>query len=82
MSQPFEQFQEVRIVGFGSNANLVPSPGDERAPRVGDIVSIVEVYKDPLGYELECSDPQRSGRTIWLRAFEASDIHLELVERS
>lgn len=81
MKRPFEQFQEVRIVGFGASADLAISSEDERAPRIGDIATIIAVYDDPLGYELECSDPERSGTTIWLHAFRASDVQLELLTR-
>jgi hypothetical protein len=48
-----------------------------RAPIVGDVATVIEVYTTPPGYELECSG--KHGITIWLHAFEPEEVELELV---
>jgi hypothetical protein len=49
---------------------------DLRPPMVGDVACIVEVYTDPAGYELECSDA--NGITQWLIAFAPDEVELAL----
>lgn len=46
-------------------------------PRVGDGAAVIEVYSNPLGYELECSG--KDGITSWLRSFAPEDVALEVV---
>lgn len=49
-----------------------------RAPQIGDVATIVEVYDTPgLGYELECSD--KNGITEWLVSFSSEDAEFELI---
>lgn len=74
----FSQYDVVRIINLTSC-----QPGrscsfgiiGQEAPAVGDIATVVEVYSDPLGYELECCDAD--GSTRWVMAFSPSDIVLE-----
>jgi hypothetical protein len=42
------------------------------------VATIVEIYLEPPGYELECSDG--CGVTQWLMAFGLGDVELELVQ--
>ncbi len=48
-----------------------------RAPSVGDVATVIEVYTNPQGYELECSG--KDGITIWLYAFALEEVELEVV---
>lgn len=48
-----------------------------RAPSVGDVAAVIEVYSNPPGYELECSG--KDGITIWLWSFAPEDVELEVV---
>jgi hypothetical protein len=72
----FAPFDCVRIVAIHDPAALEPSTFDERPPRIGDTATIVEIYTDPPGYELECSS-RDDGRTLWLMAFAPDAIELE-----
>jgi hypothetical protein len=54
------------------------TPLDMRAPCIGDVATIVEVYSDPPGYELECANAD--GITQWLNAFAPHSVELELVQ--
>jgi hypothetical protein len=56
-----------------------PDEFNRRAPQIGDVATIIEVYSDPPGYELECSNEH--GITEWLAGFKADDIELELILR-
>lgn len=47
-----------------------------RNPEIGDIAYIIEIYCNPPGYELECSD--ESGITQWLMSFAPEEVELEL----
>jgi len=79
MAMNFKQYDVVRLKG-------IPSPDkfnaefDLRSPVVGDVATIVEVYKNPPGYELECSDSE--GVTQWLIAWGPDEIELELLVAS
>jgi hypothetical protein len=48
-----------------------------RAPIVGDVAAVIEVYTTPPGYELECSE--KDGITLWLHAFAPEEVELEVV---
>ena len=50
---------------------------DIRPPQVGDVASVIEIYDNPPGYELECSD--KNGITEWMHAFSPEEIKLENV---
>ena len=74
----FAQYDTVRVVGLHKAVDFERDSFNQRAPRIGDIACIVEVYSDPSGYELECSAD--NGETEWLLAFSPNDIELELVK--
>jgi hypothetical protein len=72
------QYDTVRVVGLHKAVNFERDACNHRAPRIGDIACIIEVYSEPVGYELECS--AANGETEWLLSFSLSDIELELVK--
>jgi hypothetical protein len=80
MSKAFNQYDVVRVLGFGVGADLTLSEFYERPPRVGDTATIVEIYDNPPGYELECCDGHSGGATTWLRSFRVTEIKLELLK--
>lgn len=71
----FDLYDEVRITALHKSVHFEPDNTSRRAPRVGDVATIVEVYTNPAGYELECSDAD--GITEWLWAFAPDDVELE-----
>jgi Domain of unknown function (DUF4926) len=74
----FNQYDVVKIVEIINPAKAVKSEFDFRAPEVGDVATVVEVYSTPcLGYELECSD--KEGITQWLVTFKPSELHVTLL---
>ena len=77
----FRQYDGVRMGSMDSDRAAAMYPDDQRAPRVGDVATIVEIYTGPvLGYELECV--AKDGLTIWLRTFSAGQVGLTLVWRA
>lgn len=73
----FKQYDSVRIAGLKAPLIEFHDTFNLRRPEVGDVACIVEVYSNPDGYELECSD---AGITQWLIAFGPDEIELELVK--
>ena len=74
----FKQYDVVKIVELLNPAKALKSEFDFRAPKVGDIATIVEIYSTPcLGYELECCN--KEGITQWLVTFEPSEINMVLL---
>jgi hypothetical protein len=76
-SMSFQQYDVAKLKGL-----RVPLPDlfDEfnlRRPIIGDVVTIIEIYSEPPGYELECSDSD--GITQWMMAFRPEDVELELL---
>jgi hypothetical protein len=74
----FAQYDTVRIVSIRNTKRLETDAFNIRAPRVGDIACIIEVYSDPPGYDLECSNSD--GISEWLLAFPPEEIELELIK--
>jgi hypothetical protein len=73
----FSQYDKVRVVRLPDREWCL-SPA-ERAPQVGDIAYVIELYDKPdPGYELECSNPA-TGESIWQLAFKVGEIELERV---
>lgn len=70
-------YDVVRVVGILNDAVLTDSPHHQRPPRVGDQATILAIYTDPPGFELECSDS--NGITIWLGGYSPDDLVLERV---
>jgi len=75
--QAFEQYDVVRVKALRKPVHVEPDGINRRAPRVGDVAAILEVYDDPPGYELECSGTD--GITEWLCAFSPGDIELDKI---
>jgi hypothetical protein len=47
----------------------------QRHPRVGDIGAVVEVYTNPIGFEVECC-AAGDGITTWLDAMYPEELEL------
>ena len=75
---PARLYDVVRITELRQPIDFQPDGISVRAPRVGDVATIVEIYRNPPGFELECSG--RDGVTTWLWAFAPQDIGFEVVE--
>lgn len=67
----------VRITELLQPVRSGPGEGDVRKPQVGDVAWVIEIYKNPPGYELECSD--KNGNTEWMQAFSTDKIKLEKI---
>ena len=78
MSPSIEQFDKVRIVALRQK-RASPLVGS-RSPQVGDVATVVDLYRNPGGYELECVTPQ--GKTLWLESFTTDEVSLELVVKA
>ena len=76
----FSQYDVVRILDLVSSPlSRASSSGiGEETPSVGDIATVLEVYSNPPGYELECCSVD--GSTRWVMAFAPSDLVLEKVQ--
>ena len=72
----FQQYDVVEIVEISDLCGFATDSFSTREPRIGDRATIVEVYSDPEGFELECSDP-KTGITIWLHAFKAGALKVK-----
>ena len=72
----FSQYDVVRVVSILDKASvLVDALNCRRPPKVGDLATILEVYNDPYGFELECSDSD--GYTVWLGGYTPTQLLLE-----
>lgn len=78
----FNQYDVVRLIQFLRPIDGFKVDGffNNREPAVGDIATIVEVYDDPPGYDLECC-ASNDGITTWLHTFAPDSVKLELVWR-
>ena len=74
-----EQFDVVKIISIHKENIVSGSAQNMRRPKIGDLATIIEIYQDPKGYELECVD--NDGNTIWISAFSLTEIELELVKK-
>lgn len=45
----------------------------QRHPRVGDVGTVVEVYTNPIGFEVECC-AAGDGKTTWLDAMYPEEL--------
>jgi hypothetical protein len=71
------QYNVVRLKRLPTAQSRSSDEFNLRAPAVGDIATVPELYDNPPGYELECSD--ENGITQWQLAFRIEDIDLEPV---
>ncbi len=67
----------VRIIELLQPVRSELREGAVRQPHVGDVAWVIEIYKNPPGYELECSD--KNGNTEWMQAFSTDKIKLEKI---
>ena len=72
----FSQYDTVTIKRILVPIALLHDEFNSRPPAVGDVACIVEVYANPSGYEIECSDA--NGITQWLMAFGPDEVELGL----
>jgi hypothetical protein len=70
-------YDVVRIKKLRKPIDFQPDRTSVRAPCVGDVATVIDVYSNPPGYELECSG--EDGITIWLWSFAPEDVELEVV---
>ncbi|MEW6023671.1 MAG: hypothetical protein AB1807_16195 [Pseudomonadota bacterium] len=70
-------YDVVRIKDLRQPVDFQPDGTSVRAPSVGDVAAVIEVYSNPPGYELECSG--KDGITIWIWSFAPEDVELEVV---
>jgi len=70
-----QQFSVVRIMSLKREFKHCENSFGSRAPRVGDIATIIDLYDE--AFDLECCD--ENGITLWLELFEAKDAQLDLV---
>ncbi len=75
----FHQYQRVRLTAVRRDFRLHECVPGTRVPRTGDIATILEIYRKPPGYELECVD-QRTGETYWLASVAPGDVSLEAAD--
>lgn len=73
----FSQYDVVRVVRFIKPELTKKANFDLRAPVPGDVATIIDIYDDPAGYELECSDVH--GITQWMISVQTGDVELELL---
>jgi len=77
VTDSIELYDVVRIKSLRVPMQVEPDGISTRAPRVGDVATVIEIHESPPGYELECSGS--GGTTEWLRAFAPSDVELERI---
>lgn len=65
-----KQFDVVKVTAIRSDRFAAGDTFDKRAPKIGDVGTILEVYPD--AYEVECSDSD--GSTIWLTAMYPDEL--------
>lgn len=69
------QFSVVKIKSLNKEFRHSEQSFGSRAPQVGDVGTIVDVYEG--AFDIECS--YVNGVTIWLELFEPNDADLELL---
>ena len=77
MAGTLDQYDVVRVTAVSDPAVLFNAHLYQRALRVGDRATLLDIYTDPPGYEFECCDSE--GKTIWLGSFAPDDLVLERV---
>jgi len=65
-----KQFDVVKVIAIRDNRFASDEGFDKRAPLIGDVGTVLEVYAD--AYEVECSDSD--GTTIWLTAMYSDEL--------
>jgi len=76
----FHQYDVVKIIDIDSNYVWQRTLGFGKSPDIGDIATIVEIYKYPIvGFELECCNKDE---TLWLETFSNNQVKLELIKKA
>jgi len=70
-------YDAIRITALRQPVRYDLGKGDSPEPKVGDVAWAIEIYENPPGYELECSD--KNGITEWMQGFSLVEIMLEKV---
>jgi len=70
-------YDVVTIKKLHRPIDFQPDGTSVRAPIVGDVATIIDLYTNPPGYELECSG--KDGITIWLHSFAPEDVELKVI---
>lgn len=77
----YKQYSEVKLKKINRHFSKEGLYFDKRAPQVGDVATIIEIYESPsLGYELECSD--ENGITEWMVTFSPEEVELEIIDEN
>jgi hypothetical protein len=77
----YKQYSVVKLQKINKQFSKEELSFDKRAPKVGDVATIIEIYKSPsLGYELECSD--ENGITEWMVTFSPEEVELEVIDET
>ena len=66
-----KQFDVIKVTSLRNDRFKETGPDWQRAPAIGDVGTILEVYAD--AFEVECSDSS-NGNTIWLAAMYPDEI--------
>ncbi|MBD8878859.1 hypothetical protein IHE49_00020 [Rhodanobacter sp. 7MK24] len=66
-----KQFDVIRVTSLRDDRFKEVAADWQRAPAIGDVGTILEVYAD--AFEVECSDSS-NGYTIWLAAMYPDEI--------
>ena len=70
-----KQYDMVRVVQICNNRFAESSPRYQRHPLVGDVGTVLEVYSEPAGFEIECC-AAGDGHTTWLEAMLPDEIEI------
>ena len=73
----FSEYDCVKITAIRKPIDTADDGISRRNPVVGDIATVVMVYTDPPGYELECCDTD--GVPWYLISVAIDDLDLEIV---
>ena len=76
-----KQYSVVKLKKINRQFSESDLSFDKRHPEVGDVATIIEIYKTPsLGYELECSN--KDGITEWMVTFSPEEVDLEVIDEN
>jgi Domain of unknown function (DUF4926) len=69
-----KQYDLVRVVRVRDGRFTDSPPAIQRHPVVGDVGTVVEVYRgDPPGFEVECC-AEEGQVTVWLEVFRPDEL--------
>ena len=70
-----KQYDIVRVVRIRDGRVRGRKPWFDRQPLVGDVGTVLEVYEDPPGFEVE-GFVDGSHRPLWVECFEPGELEL------